>query len=531
MAIKATDEQQAIIDHVETGDSLIVSAFAGTGKTSTLDLVSRAVEKSAIYIAFNRSVADDAQRRFPSNVQASTAHSLALKQIYPGTNLTFGKIFLPRIKPAMEVRQAIIDLLGKQIFGIGSKAQITVIRDTLARFCQSDSTEIKPYHVPRDAIASVEISGGDPASFARTVAAYAQKVWNEMSDINSKFPVTHDVYLKAWELGKPELDCSLLFFDEAQDANPVMLSIVKKQSMQRVLVGDQYQAIYAWRGAENAMHQFHEFHELPLTASWRFGQGIADEGQRFLRLRGEARQLKGLADHKSVVVDDEDSEIVVRPKAIISRTNFGMIDTATSLIRNNKKVMVIGGAKSAIELLEEGWKFKQGEKFYHPEFQYFKAWEDLLEHVETQDGQQLKPIVEYLDNQSEESMQETLHMLKAGTTDNPKEADITLTTAHRAKGLEWETVRLAKDWSMRISLITKLRRLPRDEEIAAGDIRVEDGDYYKLNKEFCNLCYVAVTRAEKELDGNGSLDVFETAMRRWRLMEQLPPDTRFKVAA
>jgi L-asparaginase II len=42
-----------------------------------------------------------------------------------------------------------------------------------------------------------------------------------------------------------------------------------------IYVGDAHPAIYAWRGAVNAMQQL-PLHESRLTTSFRFGDAIAD---------------------------------------------------------------------------------------------------------------------------------------------------------------------------------------------------------------------------------------------------------------
>ena len=42
-------------------------------------------------------------------------------------------------------------------------------------------------------------------------------------------PITHDVYLKLWALSDPDLKKDFIFFDETQDANPVILDIISKQ--------------------------------------------------------------------------------------------------------------------------------------------------------------------------------------------------------------------------------------------------------------------------------------------------------------
>src|SRR5690554_2896199 len=61
---------------------MVLEAAAGTGKTSTLKLLSAATpDRHGLYLAFNKSVAVEAQASFPDNTTCSTVHSLAYRQV------------------------------------------------------------------------------------------------------------------------------------------------------------------------------------------------------------------------------------------------------------------------------------------------------------------------------------------------------------------------------------------------------------------------------------------------------------------
>ena len=53
---KPTDEQVRAIEAFRAGGSLKINAYAGTGKTSTLQMLSHATERRGLYIAFNKSI-------------------------------------------------------------------------------------------------------------------------------------------------------------------------------------------------------------------------------------------------------------------------------------------------------------------------------------------------------------------------------------------------------------------------------------------------------------------------------------------
>ena len=81
--------------------------------------------------------------------------------------------------------------------------------------------------------------------------------------------MTHDGYLKLWQLSVPNLvreygvDCILL--DEGQDLSGAMLDVFLHQQCARIIVGDPHQQIYQFRGAINAMDSVDPTHTFYLT--------------------------------------------------------------------------------------------------------------------------------------------------------------------------------------------------------------------------------------------------------------------------
>ncbi len=68
----------------------------------------------------------------------------------------------------------------------------------------------------------------------------ANTLWKMSIDDHSQFKISHDVYLKYWALTDPDISAKFILFDEAQDADPVMLDILNKQSAQIIYVGDRH---------------------------------------------------------------------------------------------------------------------------------------------------------------------------------------------------------------------------------------------------------------------------------------------------
>src|SRR4051794_21404967 len=76
-----THEQLEASRMFESGESFSIDAYAGSGKTTTLEYLARQTARHGVYLAFNSSIVRDAKVRFPSNVRCSTIHALAWNSI------------------------------------------------------------------------------------------------------------------------------------------------------------------------------------------------------------------------------------------------------------------------------------------------------------------------------------------------------------------------------------------------------------------------------------------------------------------
>ena len=72
-----TAEQDKITDAADTGANVVVTAVAGSGKTSTLKLIGASrPDVSFLYLAFGKDIQREMHEVLP-NVESRTAHSLA----------------------------------------------------------------------------------------------------------------------------------------------------------------------------------------------------------------------------------------------------------------------------------------------------------------------------------------------------------------------------------------------------------------------------------------------------------------------
>ena len=84
--------KQAIVDtYRKTNKNIFVNATAGSGKTFTLCKLAEITPpiKSSIFLAFNKSIAQELEKRLPRNVKSATLHSCALSSLHKAFRFNF----------------------------------------------------------------------------------------------------------------------------------------------------------------------------------------------------------------------------------------------------------------------------------------------------------------------------------------------------------------------------------------------------------------------------------------------------------
>ncbi|MEH3742599.1 UvrD-helicase domain-containing protein, partial [Escherichia coli] len=319
MSLIPTDEQSAII-HWQ-GQKLVVNAFAGTGKSSTLVQYALANPDSRIlYLAYNRAVRDEAERKFPFNVECKTSHQLAWSR--------FGRHYRNRLVASLRITDVARKLNTRHWL------LVRLALSSLNQFLCSADKEPGLQHLPdEDARAGTDVSA---------ILQAVQVLWYEMSRPDGTFPVTHDTYLKLFQLSSPDLSrrWDTILFDEAQDANPVTSALVLSQSCRVILVGDRYQQIYRFRGADNALSHpvLNDADRLWLTQSFRFGPSVARMANLLLQRAGETRQVTGSGGEDEVLMSRTGADKPEGHRTVLSRTVAGVICTALMASLSGRKV-------------------------------------------------------------------------------------------------------------------------------------------------------------------------------------------------
>jgi len=475
--LQPTEEQQAIIEMarevVDKNGVMICEAGAGTGKTSTFRMIADAIPKRGQYTAFNTSLVRDSSAKFQgTRVSCSTTHSLAFR--------TVGKQFAARLEGRRVKSAEIAARLGISEFSLevneqGKRLaagwQAGRVMEAIRRFCQSADPELKAGHFRYvDGLDPVDSEGSrgyaNNLILRDRLLPYAKRAWTDLTVPNGSLPFFHDVYVKMYQLGSPEPMADYGLLDEHQDTAGVVISIIKtliEKGMPWILVGDACQQIYEWRGALNAAEEFPDAPKLWLTQSFRFGPAIAEVANRILSTLQEPTKLrlKGFENINSVVGP------IPQPLAILCRTNAVAVASIINGIAEGKRPFLVGGGAEVVSFVEAARQLQQGLATDHPELACFSSWTEVQQYVKEDEADDLKLLVKLIDSFGAEEILKALKNMP-----QEKDSDLVVSTAHKSKGREWKTVRLASDF-------------PTADKATDSDRK---------------LLYVAATRAKEGLD-------------------------------
>lgn len=488
-----TTEQAAILDLAKTlgkGNVLVIQAGAGTGKTSTLKMLEGVLNGLGQYTAFNSSLVKESASKF-KRAACNTTHSLAFRAV--------GKKYAKRLNCGRVRSERIAEMLGisgMTLTGVDAAGEPTTrslsasllaskVMGAIKRFCQSADREVSGDHFAY--IDGIDSPGDDGRRtytnneiVRERLLPFARDAWKDLSKVDGVLPFSHDCYVKIWQLDKPVIAADYILLDESQDTAPVMLDIIKQQKALVILVGDSSQSIYEWRGAVDAMAAYPDAPELYLSQSFRFGPAVASVANQVLERIGTKMRLKGHEPIPSKVC------AVANPTAILCRTNAVAVGKLLSLIGEGKRPFLVGGGADVITFVEGAKDLQAGKSTGHPDLACFGSWVEVQEYAKSDEGEDLKLLVKLIDSFGCDVIITALRGMP-----QEKDADTVICTAHKSKGREWHSVKLASDF-------------PTLSKTTDADLK---------------LLYVAVTRAKIELDvsecpfftGEDALEVIPTA--------------------
>jgi superfamily I DNA/RNA helicase len=282
-----------------------------------------------------------------------------------------------------------------------------------------------------------------------------------------------------------------------------MIEIINKKfpNARRIIVGDHNQAIYAWRGAVNAMEVFEKLEnakKLSLTNSFRVGTSTAKAANWIVNSKEDfLLEMKGLNDKQKLVQTINNGQNFT----YLARTNAALFEYAV----NNMNQKFYFNSKVCFDILKEVYSLYKGnsKNIKNPILKEYFDFDSLKFHVEEEavEESEIKIAVQVVDKYKDDTIK-YLDELQKNTTSKDK-ADVILSTVHASKGLEYEHIILADDYIDITKIKDKIKKLRNKAEEIYNDgnilkaKKLEDkiDNLYRWFKEECNILYVAITRS------------------------------------
>ena len=508
--MQPTPEQAAIFDAgANSKTSMMVTAMAGTGKTTTLKMLSKvaAQNEPGLALAFNKKIAVELQAAFPSNWKVQTMNGLG--------HTAWGKAIGKRCGVDTEklgtILKAVLKENNIQQKDMGDGAFGFILQ--LVRAARSGGLVPKQFShatsiIPDSHDGWEQLFDNIMLDYDKPMAELAYEVLVRSIKLayNGEIDFDDQIYMSAL-FGGVFPRYPNVMVDEAQDLSPLNHIQLRKVAAGRLFVcGDPRQAIYAFRGADSAsMERLREMRpewlDFPLSLTFRCSKAVVERQQDHApgftaaetNLDGEVLRWNGTSeehpDGKEWTVGELEA---VRPGtiAILCRNNAPLFACALRILRTGRGVNFMGNdlAKGLIALtrklfpdlslpVDEAMEVVNNWITHEVSLARANGKEARVAIIKDR-GECLKAILENGDIKTAGGIISTLNSMF-----DKKALRITLATGHKAKGLEWDTV-----------LHLDPFRVPSKFALRAA----EQGNQVPLEQDL-NLKYVIETRAKDVL--------------------------------
>lgn len=477
-----TEEQQAILDAgANRTESVMVNAYAGTGKTTTMVMLSKVFPASepVMALAFNKTIKDTLEKVLPSHFSVKTfngvGHSAFGKALGKGLRLDDRKI------------GRLVTSYFKELNFQASTEDWATVKDMVNQAYKLGLVPAEFSHVKGlipdddDSWKIICLELGVESSYI--AAARAVLLASVKESLSGTISFDDQIYMSVLFGGLfPKFQ--KLIVDEAQDLSPLNHLQIRKISSdpkaRLFVVGDRKQAIYAFRGADSASmdrlkNLKKDWIELPLYTTFRCPKVIVQRAQAHApgykayekNLLGTVarlpRQTLTKAEAEALTLEGKPlpswkwSEVAAlaagKDIAVLCRNNAPLLSMAFKLIRRGIGCKMMGReiGKGLITLAKK--ILPSGELSLSECVSMIDHWR----HLEVAKAEAL----------NQESKVDGIHdraecILAVCQHANPKTSSelfsaiddlfsresgqVTLASGHKSKGLEWDTVVHLDPW-------------------------------------------------------------------------------------
>ena len=465
--MKPTQEQIKIYEEIEnTENHVVINAGAGTGKTTTIVSASQRINCNAAFLAFNKSIATELAERLPSNVEAKTFHAFG-----------FAAIRNAGLRTKVNNRKChyiVQELLGKDCYTAPITKLVSLVKGSMidGKDVASIRKLIDEYNISFESYREEEQA---IQAIPSILTLCKTQTYHIDFDDMIWLPLANNYPLPHYEM---------VFVDEAQDFNEAQRELIVRvvNGGRCIIVGDRNQAIYGFRGADsNSISRFIErltaeserdVTELPLSISWRCPKSVVAEANRYV---SEFTCPDDAIDGAVFV----NAQFNPQPQdMVLCRYNAPLVGAFYELISEGKSAYILGrdmtkGLVKAVQRITKNnhmgvEEFKQ--LFLQDfEFNYAKLMNNNKQNQAFALEDKRDCIMIFVEKAT--TVGGIIEEIKRVFDGNDK-GEIMLSTVHKAKGLEADNV-----------YVLATERMPHP----------------KGGTEENNICYVAITRAKKNL--------------------------------
>ena len=502
-----TPEQLEIISAASLPQSLMISAYAGCAKTSSLEMAANVIREPTLALAFNKKIATELSGRLPDNFTIRTLNAMGHRvwaNSIKGMPIKLDDRKLGKLitQTAKEMK---LNLLPGEWEGILATVNHAMMLGIVPNSEYWDREPMNPDTEDSWSIAA-DLAGFDSPNLE--LCREILRLNNELS--KSGIISFNDQIYAPTCLGGNFPQYPRVMVDEAQDLSPLnhrMLELLcQKESGNLIAVGDPRQAIYQFRGAdaqsmENLRRLKPEWMDLPLTLTFRCPKEIVarqqshapgfrahesnKRGQIYYSLStdpsGEENPDWTWSDVESIATSNDCQSL-----AILCRNNAPLMSLAFKLIRRGIGCEVAGRdiGKGLIAMTK---KLSPDDGFPITKFESkLTEWQELEEakalardnpyRIDSirDRAECLRATMDATQCRTVGELRAMLEMLFDGGKNGRK---ILLSSIHRAKGLEWDCIVHLDPWR----IPSKMAKSPSEME------------------QEMNLLYVAETRTRNVL--------------------------------
>lgn len=515
--------QQALFDWIVTSTgSAIVEAVAGAGKTTTIIQALNFIPTNLAitFLAFNKDIVKELNKRLPAHVNGSTFHSIALKAWCKGRGYGNVKVEDDNNKKTRDIFYRWVDAYVARRHGddtmrnglVEAYGDFVIKLVTMAKHHGVAPSDFKGRRLVRlkedsfdnfmDIVDHYEITFESEAAtyeagikIAREVLTRSiQEAFEGREDLGCKSYVDfNDMLYMTLIANTPFPLQDWILVDECQDSNPVRRALVKRMLRKGgrcVFVGDRHQAIYGFTGAdpESMDRIVEEFNciTLPLTISYRCPKAVVEFARQWVKHIESAPNapegsVSALATYTPETFRSDD--------VILCRLNAPLVAMAFQLFAHKvpckiagrdfgKQVLTLVKNMKAVDIDDLKVKLEA----YRTRELTALSSQGKENAAQTVDDK-VESVLVVIDGLAE--VERTIAGLNATITkifdirdeQGNKKQVLTLSTVHKAKGKEWR----------RVFALDRLKTMPSKWARQAWQ-QVQE----------INLLYVMATRAKEE---------------------------------